>query len=796
MYKSYLIIAWRNLWKNRTFSAINIAGLALGMSCSLLILLWVNDERSVDGFHANKANLYTIIQRTYANDKMGIGYYTPGPLAEEMKKTLPEVQEAVTYSNWGNTGTFQAGDKIIKEKGEYAGEAFFRLFSFPLLQGDKASALNAIPDIAISKKMATSFFGSPETAIGKTIRFENKQNFTVSAVFDELPAGSSLQFDYLINWAWFARENDWTKDWNSVSPYTSVLLRPDADPERFRSRIRHFLDNRNTKQGPDYRVELDMQRFDMMYLHGDFKNKEIGGGRIEYVRLFSLIAFGILLIGCINFMNLATARSVQRAKEIGVRKTAGATRGALVRQFIGEAILCALLAAAVSMVLVILLLPMFNELSGKQMSLPFASAGFWLQLMGITLVTGLIAGSYPAFFLSALNPVRALKGDRGGGSSVRFGNGAALFRQGLVVFQFVLSLLLIIGTLVVSQQVKFIRARDLGFDREGLVTIPLEGALVKQYPLLKEQVERMPGILGVTSLSQELVQSENYWVNDVHWEGISAHATSAFALMYTGYDFIATLHLQLEQGRDFSRGFATDSTGYLLNESAIKKTGLVNPVGQPFTCLGKKGTIIGVVKDFHFNSLHEAIAPLIIAFDESAGSTILIRTAAGKTPQALAGLEAECRKLNPEFPFTYQFPDEAYGRVYRNEAMTGQLSYVFASLAIFISCLGLLGLAIFTAEQRSKEIAIRKVLGAGLGQLFALLFRGFFRLVLIAFVIAAPFSRWMMGKWLEGYAYRAGISWWIFPLAGGLTLLIAFLTVGSQLMKAAGAAPIKSIKAQ
>src|ERR1700744_699493 len=410
MYKNYLTVAWRNLWKNKAFSAINITGLALGMSCSLLILLWVQDERAVDAFHVNKARLYNIIQRAYADHKMGIGYYTPGLLGEEMKKTLPEVEYAANYSNWGNTGTFQAGDKVIKERGEYADADFFNLFSFPLLEGDKSSALASIGAIAISKKMAGHLFGSPQGAIGKTIRFDNTQDFTVSAVFDDLPARSSLQFDYLINWKYFTRENDWVKDWNNVSPYTGILLRKDADPALFRNRIKHFLDNLNTKQGPDYRVELDMQRFDEMYLHGDFTNKEIGGGRIEYVRLFSLIAAGLFLIACINFMNLGTARSMKRAKEIGVRKTAGATRAALIRQFISEALLCAMLAAALAMVLVVVLLPMFNSISGKRLELPFGSPGFWLELIGITLLTGLVAGSYPAFFLSGLNPITALKG--------------------------------------------------------------------------------------------------------------------------------------------------------------------------------------------------------------------------------------------------------------------------------------------------------------------------------------------------------------------------------------------------
>jgi ABC-type antimicrobial peptide transport system permease subunit len=782
MIKNYLLVAFRNLWRNKTFSAINIIGLSLGLTCSLLILLWVKDERSVDSFHKNKATLYTIIQRAYADKRMGIGYYTPGLLGQELKRQIPEVQYAANYSTWGNLSTFQAGDKIIRENGEYADEDFFKLFSFPLLRGDKTTALNAISNIAISKKMATSFFGSPETAIGHTIRFENKQDFTVSAVF-EIPENSSLHFDYLINWKYLTRENEYVKDWNSVAPYTTVMLRPDADPEKFRARIKYFLNNLNTKQGPNYHVELDMQRFDEVYLNGAFKNKQIGGGRIEYVRLFSIIAIFILLIACINFMNLTTARSIKRAKEIGIRKTAGAMKGTLIIQFIGEALLITILSVALSIGLITLTLPFFNELSGKQIQLPFTNISFWLQLTAITLFTGLISGSYPAFFLSSFNPVKVLKG------SIRLGTGTALFRKALVTFQFVLSILLIIGTIIISKQVRFIQATNLGFDRENLVTIPLEGALANQYPLFKQELTKMPGIQQVTAISQSPVQIDNFWIGDVSWENKDPQTRPTFAIMYSEYDLVQTMHLQLKEGREFSRSFPTDSTGYILNESAVKNIGIKDPIGHSLTCLGKKGTIIGVVKDFHFNSLHQPISPLVIAYGVSEGNTILIRTKAGMSNQAISSLEKECKSINPSFPFTYQFSDEAYQKLYTNENLVGKLSYFFAFLAIFISCMGLLGLAAFTAEQRGKEIAIRKVLGAGLAQLFILLSGDFFRLVLLAFLIAVPFSWWMMSKWLEDYAYRTEISWWIFIAAGFISLLITLATVSFHVLKAAMTAP-------
>ena len=686
MIKNYLLVAFRNLWRNKTFSAINIIGLSLGLTCSLLILLWVKDERSIDSFHTNKADLYNIIQRAYADKRMGIGYFTPGQLAEEMKRQIPEVEYAANYSTWGNLSTFRAGEKIIKENGEYAGADFFKLFSFPLLQGDKTKALSDISSIAISKKMASSFFGSPETAIGRTIRFENKQDFTVSAVF-EIPGNSSLHFDYLINWKYLTRENESVRDWNSVAPFTTVMLRPDANPEQFRTRIKYFLNNLNTKQGPNYHVELDMQRFDEIYLNGAFKNRQIGGGRIEYVRLFSFIAIFILLIACINFMNLTTARSMKRAKEIGIRKTAGALKRSLILQFIGEAILFALLAVFLSTGLITLTMPLFNDMSGKHIQLPFTDTSFWLQLAAITLLTGLISGSYPAFFLSSFNPVKVLK------SSFRLGSRSALYRKGLITFQFVLSIGLIIGTIIISRQVRFIQAMNLGFDRENLVTIPLEGALVNQYSLFKQELTKLPGIQQVSEISQSPVQTDNFYIGDITWENKDPQTRPTFAIINSEYDLVPTMHLELKEGREFSRSFPTDSANYILNESAVKNIGINDPIGHSLTCLGKKGTIIGVVKDFHFNSLHQPIAPLVIRYGIDEGNTIVIRTKAGMSTQAISSLEKECKSINPLFPFTYQFSDEVYQKLYSSEDIVGKLSYFFAFLAIFISCMGLLGLA-------------------------------------------------------------------------------------------------------
>jgi ABC-type lipoprotein release transport system permease subunit len=554
--------------------------------------------------------------------------------------------------------------------------------------------------------------------------------------------------------------------------------------------IRKFLDNYYKNQGPGLWVELGMQRFDEQYLHAHFKNGVISGGRIEYVRLFSMVALFILLIACINFMNLTTARSVKRAKEIGVRKVMGGRRGALIGQFISEAMLLAFFAFIIALVLVNLLLPGFNMLTGKNIVFPATDPLFWLQLIALGIITGIISGSYPALFLSSFQPVKVLKG------TIHFSKSAAGFRKGLVIFQFVLSILLIIGTIIVSRQVNYIQTKNLGYNRENLVFIPLEGDLPKQYTLFKQELLKQPGIKLVTQMTGSPVAIGNYQ-DAVDWEGKAPDYRPTFAIATVGYDFTKTMGVQLLEGRDFSINFPTDATGFVINEAAAKKMGYAHPIGKRVTLEdGRSGLIIGMIRDFHTASLHEAIDPMILSFGEKGWGNILVRTTAGKTQQALTALERLCKELNPKFPFSYQFSDEEYLRLYKSEQVIRKLGSYFAFLAILISCLGLLGLALFTAEQRTKEIGIRKVLGASVTQLFILLSGEFLLLVLIAFVIAGPLAWWAMSKWLEGYAYRTVISWWIFIVAGTLALLIALITVSSQTIKTALANPAKSLRTE
>lgn len=788
MIKNYFKTAWRNLVRNKAFSAINISGLALGMACSLLILLWVQDERSADGFHANSKQLFQVYERQYANGTVGASYITQGLLAEELKKQVPEIQYASSL-DWNMPYTLEAGNKINKMEGNYAGADFFSMFSYRLLQGTPQTALNTPEAIAISRNAATYFFGSPEKAIGQTIRYENRTDLRVTAVFENIPANSSVRFDFLRSWQAYVKENDWVNNWSNFNPSTFIQLRADANPVTTASKIKDFI-HRYIPASGNVRYELGLQPYSKKYLHANFSNGQPAGGRIEYVRLLTLVAVFILLIACINFMNLATARSGKRAKEVGVRKVVGAFRSTLIGQFIGEAMLVTAFAVIIAVVLTSMLLPAFNALTGKELLLPLTQPAFWGALLALLSMTGLVAGSYPALFLSSLNPIRILKG------SLKFSPGAAFFRKGLVVLQFALSTILMVGMIVIYRQMEYAQTKNLGYDRENLVYIPLEGDLVKNYSVFKDEAGKLPGMLNITKMRETPTVIAHHF-GDLNWPGKDPNLVTSIADAVVGYDFVKTMNLQLAEGHDFTQGVATDSTGFLVNEMAVQKMGLKDPVGQTITWGERKGAIIGVLKDFHFSSMHQAIEPLIIRLNErQPWGTILVRIKAGNTQQTLAGLEKLCHSLNPKFPFTYQFADLEYDKLYKSEQVISKLSNYFAFLAIFISCLGLFGLAAFTAEQRTKEIGVRKVLGASVPDIILLLSVNFLKPVAIAILVAFPISRYLMNRWLQDFAYKVDIEWWIFVLTGLLTIGIALLTVSFQSIKAAFTNPVKSLRSE
>jgi putative ABC transport system permease protein len=792
MIKNYLKLAWRSLTRNKSFSLINIFGLSLGIATSLIILLWVRDERAVDAAHANGPRLFQVYERTIRDGKTDAGYATQGLLAQELKRVIPDVQYAAGFdyaAQPGTKNTLQVNDKITKMTGFFAGEDFFRMFSFPLLEGTAATALHSPDEIAVSRSLAEYFFGSPAAAIGKTVRFEDNEALKVTAVFENIPTHSSLQFDFLRSWADFVKQNDWVSNWGNESPSSFVQLRPGADPVVVEAKIKDFID-RYTQKIKGFRTELGLQPYPERYLHSAFKDGSLDGGRIEYVRLFTGVAIFILLIACINFMNLATAQSAKRAREVGLRKVIGAARSSLILQFIGEALLLTGFSVLVALVVTYAILPAFNQLTGKQLSLPLSDPAFAGTLLGIVIATALVAGSYPALFLSSLQPAKVLKGP------LKFDWTATVLRKGLVVFQFTLSIVLIIGMLVVRRQVDYIQKKNLGYDRDGLVYIPIEGDLTKKYTLFKVEARKLTGITDVSKMRNSPTIIEHHTGN-FDWPGRDPNLHLSFADGVVGYDFVKTMKLQLKEGRDFSPGFSSDSAGFLLNETAVNSIGLQHPIGATMSWGNRQGKVIGVLKDFHFNSLHQTIDPLIVRLDENWGwGTILVRIEAGKTREALTALERLCKDLNPKFPFTYQFSDLEFARLYKSETVVSRLANGFAFLAILISCLGLFGLATFTAAQRTKEIGIRKVLGATSRSVAFLLTGEFLKIVAMAIVIAFPIAWMVMHEWLRQYAYKTGMEWWIFAGAGLATLLIALLTVSYQSIKAALVNPVNSLKSE
>ncbi|GAB3423432.1 ABC transporter permease [Niabella aquatica] len=767
-------------------------GLALGLACSLLIMLWVNDEKKVDAFHKNGEYLYQVYERNHFDGKTDAGYVTQGLLADELKKTVPEIRYASGFEPVaapGSSSTFEAGKKTAKMNGAFAGEDFFNMFSYPLLQGSITTALNEPNTIAISKHMAEYFFDNASNAINKIIRFDNKEELKITAVFDNAPPRSSLQFDFLRTWVDFVKQNNWVHNWNNTSPQTFIQLKPDADAAKVQAKIRDFIYNYKQKD-KSFVTELALQPFAEKYLHSNFKNGYPDGGRIEYVRLFSIIAVFILLIACINFMNLATARSAKRAKEVGIRKVIGAMRSALIAQFVGEAIILTFISIIIAIAFVLLSLPVFNQFTNKQLSLPFNQPASWLIILGLLLITGIIAGSYPALFLSSLKPVRVLKG------ALKFSWSTTFFRKALVVFQFAMSIFLIIAMIVIYKQLNYIQTKNLGYDRDNLIYIPIEGDLVKNYKIFKQKALADPAIANVSKMRNSPTVISHHFLG-ISWPGKDPNLTVPFAAGIVGYDFVKTMNLQMKSGHDFSKEYGTDAAGYLVNETAIDKMDLKDPIGKIINWENREGKIIGVIKDFHFSSLHETIEPLIIRLDENwSWGTVFVRIRAGKTKEAIASLQQICAELNPAFPFTYQFSDLEYAKLYVSESVISKLSNIFAFLAIFISCLGLFGLATFSAEQRTKEIGVRKVLGASSSNIAQLLSASFLKPVIVAFLIAFPAAWWAMSMWLQDYAYKIDINWGMFAIAGLLTVGIALITVSYQSIKAAITNPVKSLRTE
>ncbi|MGC3945033.1 MAG: permease prefix domain 2-containing transporter [Chryseolinea sp.] len=816
MFNHYITVAFRNVVRQKSFSAINVAGLALGMTCCLFVFLWVRDEKSMDNFHTQGDNLYLLYQTVANNGQTTGSYSTPFNVIfnfpkdsgatdaiDELALAIPEIRMTSTYMTgyelpWGHPETFQVGEKMQKFKGSRAGKDFFKMFSYPIVAGNADKALHDISSIAISRSMAEYFFNSPQDAIGKTVRYENRLDFVVNAVYENVNAQSSWQFEFLLNWDAQLRNLDFP----SHLIFTSFLLDDKADLKQVEAKLNQFLQQRVDPKAPE-KVALGLRPFNEQYLYGNFANGKPQEGRMVYVKIFTGVAIFILVIACINFMNLATARSLKRAREVGVRKVVGSSRASLIRQFFGEAILLSFVALGVSILLLQLLLPLFNDLTGKHITSPISNPVFWTAALGLALLTGLIAGSYPALYLSSLKPVRILRG------ALTFTHSAIWFRKGLVCFQFALSILLLIATIVVTTQTDFVQNTNLGYNRDNVIYIQIEGELNPKYALFKERALKHPGVAMVDRSTEAphgmgFVVDEKDGFNEtntgddaINWEGKS-NTSVGFKPASVGYDFVNIMNLQIVEGRGFSKSFATDSAdAFMVNEEAVRQMGMNDPIGKWISAWNKKGHIIGVLKDYHVSSLREPIKPLLIDVKEyEYFGVIMVRLEPGKVSQGLNSLEQVCKEINPNYPFAFQFMDLEYNKLYHTEQVVTKLTNTFAVLGFVISCLGLLGLAMFTAEQRTKEIGIRKVLGATIVSIVNLLSKDFVILVAIAFGIAAPVGGYFMNRWLQGFAYRIDLGWWIFAIAGITALSIALITISIQAIQSAVTSPVKSLRSE
>ncbi|NAS12153.1 ABC transporter permease [Poritiphilus flavus] len=789
MLKNHLKIAWRNIINNKVFSILNIVGLVTGLLCSLLIYMWVADEVSIDKYHENNDRLYAVFQKQIFEGRIDAGYFTPAVLYRELKDKIPEIEKASPMS-WKGAKTFSYNDRIFKQEGYFVGEDYFDMFSYKFLEGTVASVMNSPNNIAISEEMAQVFFGSAENAIGKSISYENHRPLLVSAVLKDVSPTNSKKSDFFLHWDIFLEENGWAPDITNSGPPTFIMLKENSQQTAVNAKIKDFLVPYRATEDDNFTVELGLQPYGDTYLHNNFENGIISGGRIENVRIFGFIAFFVLLIACINFMNLSSAGSLQRSREVGVRKALGAKKGGLISQFLVEAILLSFISTFFSLILIELVLPVFNEFAEKELSLWDLSAFSWICILAVSLFTGIVSGSYPAFVLSSFKAIDIFKKNRNTNANSRW------VRQGLVVFQFALTIILISGMLVTSRQIDYIQNENLGFDRHNVFVFAYQGDSTRSFSSLKERALQLSGVLSMSITNQGPMQFSNGF-DDIQWTGKPDNDPTIFMSMDVGPDFAETWGTEMIMGTDFSDKRIADNSGYIINETALKIMGLENPIGKPLTMWGNKGTIIGVMKDYPINTVKSTIPPLVIRNGEYMNSgAVLARISPDNVLQTVEALEKLYTEILPEIPFQYVFSDAWYNDMYKSETVFFKLSQYFSLMAIFISCIGLFGLVIFSAQQRVKEIGIRKVLGASVGKITTLLVKDFLKLVVLGIVLGFPVAWYFMNKWLTSYEYRIDMPWWVFGLAGFLVMAIAILTVSFKSVRAAMTNPVESLRTE
>jgi ABC-type antimicrobial peptide transport system permease subunit len=783
MFKHILLISFRNFKRFKSSFIINLIGLSSGLACSLLIYLWVTDELAVDKFHDNDARLFQVMEHQQYADWIMTTTSTPGLLGETLMTDIPEVEYGVTTS-WIETNTLSIDEHSIKAKGFSVAEHYFKLFSYPLKHGNPDLVLKEKKSMVISESLAERLFGlSDESVLGKQVEFEHKESYMVSGVFYDLPEKSSYQFEFVLNFEDFKDKNDWLSNWGSNGPPTYVLLREGSNYQEVSEKIRDFVLNKNEQSN----VSLFLTPYSRQYLYGRYTNGVQDGGRIDYVWLFSAIAAFILIIACINFMNLSTARASRRAKEVGIKKAVGAYKGSLVSQFLGESVFITLISIVIALVVVAVFLPEFNRITGKEISLELTPT-LLISIALIGLFTGLVSGSYPALYLSSFRAMAIIKTDTKGSM------GELWARRGLVVFQFMLSVILIVSVLVVYKQIEFVQNKSLGYEKDNLIKFAFEGKADDNKETFLSELKRIPGVKMVSSVGHGLVGRNNN-TSGLEWPGKNPDDVILFENVRANYDLLETMGVEMAQGRTFSREFGADSTRIIFNEAALKVMNLENPIGAHVKLWDRYDLeIVGIVKDFHFQSLHSPVNPLLIWLSPESTWNVIVRLEGGKEKETIERLTEFYADYNPGFTLDYRFLDDEFARLYAAEQRVSTLSRYFAGIAILISCLGLFGLAAFTTERRIKEIGIRKILGSSNFQIVRLLSTDFTRMVLVANVIALPLSYLLVKNWIEAFAYRIDLEWWFFAGAGILALVIVWFTVGLQTMKAAHINPTECLR--
>ena len=786
MLTNYIKIAWRNLWNNKVFGLINIAGLTFGLTCCMFILLWVANEWSYNRYHEKLPNIYQVYEHQYySNNEILTVTATPGPLADQLKAEIPGIRKAGAFS-WVTEKLLAVGEKGYKSKGQYANNDVFQVFTFPFIDGDPNKALKSPNDIVLSEKMALNLFGDSK-AVGKIVRLDSKEDFMVVGVMKDLPENASFKFEWLLPMERIVQENPWLKQWGGNAPRTYALVDPKADIDKVNAQVKGIIKRNNQESQAD----VFLYPYKDTYLEGRFNKGKIDGGRIEYVRLFIIIAIFVLLIACINFMNLSTARAIQRSKEVGVRKSIGAGRGALISQFLGESFALVTIATVLALLLVWVLLPSFEKMVGISLSVPLFTWYNMLALLLLALFTGFVAGSYPAFYLSSLNAVTTLKG-----GMLRLRASAIWLRKGLVVFQFIVSTVLIVAAFLIYQQINFIKNRNLGLNKDQVLWFYSEGSMVNDLKPFRNALSGMPGVEAVSDADQLPIQVGNNF-SGIGWKGKNPNEDILFDNLIVGYDLQKTMQLEMVEGRTFSPEFATDTNGIVINETAAKVMSLKPPyVGQLLTVDDQQLPIIGVTKDFSSSHLEKKVAPMSIRYRSAKNKFVLVRIKPDQVETAISSVEKAFKQFNPQYPFEIKYMDASFAEMYKSEQVIGRLSAAFTALAIFIACLGLFGLATFTAQQRTKEIGIRKVLGASIIQILTLLSKDFIRLVLIAVGIAMPLAAYFMHSWLNKFAYHVDISWWVYVATGLIAIVLAMLTVSYQSVRTARMNPVKSLRSE